>query len=208
MGKKMKQQKSSKMKDKRVSGNIFYHMVNPLTTIERSVLEVFFAYPNTLFTVREVSRLRKITHPTVARCLQTLNKLKVVVGVSQKNKTGVWNNILWKANTSDERYKQRKKMFNLEQLYCSGIIEKIASDTSPNAIVLFGSYRRGEDMEESDIDLFVVSKEKKITLNGFEKKLHRKVNLTFETNPAALNKEFLNNIINGIVLYGYIEVIK
>lgn len=191
-----------------VAGKLFYRLEDYFTINEAKVLEVFFVYPITFFTVREISRLRNITHPTVITCLQKLHHLGLTAKVLQKNKTGIGNTLLWKANTSAEIYKIYKKVHNLKQLYFSSLIEKIAFETAPNAIVLFGSYAKGEDMEQSDIDLFVISREKDISLKSYEKKLHRKINLTFEPNLQSLNKEFLNNIINGIVLYGYLEVLK
>ena len=77
----------------------------------------------------------------------------------------------------------------------------------PNVIVLFGSYRKGEDTEESDIDLFLECPGEEISLGRFEKKLKRKVQLHFKTNFNDYPKELKNNISNGIVLDGYLEVL-
>ena len=76
----------------------------------------------------------------------------------------------------------------------------------PDAIVLFGSASRGEDIEGSDIDLFLVAKEREINLRKFEKKLKRKISLHFEDSVSKVPKELMNNIINGIVVYGYLKV--
>lgn len=183
-------------------------MEKKFTINDQRVIGVVLSYPTHRFTVREMSRLTKITHPTVSRSLQKLNKLGLAKRELQKNMSGIGTIIFWVANREGEKYKLYKKIANLEQLYFSALIEKIASETTPNAIILFGSYSRGEDTEESDIDLFVISKEKQINLKGYEQRLHRKINITFETDIKKLSKEFLNNIINGIILYGYLEVIK
>ena len=76
----------------------------------------------------------------------------------------------------------------------------------PNVIILFGSASKGEDIEESDIDLFVQAKEKKIDIRKYEKLFNRKISLFFEEDFSKLNKELKNNVINGIILRGYLKV--
>ena len=79
---------------------------------------------------------------------------------------------------------------------------------APKSIVLFGSYQRGEDIENSDIDLFIESKKEKLDINIFEKKLKRKIELHFKEDFTSYPKELKNNIINGIVLSGFLEGYK
>ena len=76
----------------------------------------------------------------------------------------------------------------------------------PDAIILFGSAAKGEDLKESDIDLFVLAEEKKLDLQKYEKLLGRKINILAEESFSKLSKELRNNIINGIILYGYLKV--
>jgi len=73
-------------------------------------------------------------------------------------------------------------------------------------IVLFGSASKGEDIKDSDIDLFLQCKEKKLDMKKYEKELKRKVNIFFSDNFNKLSKELKNNIINGVILYGYLKV--
>ncbi len=183
-------------------------MENIFTKNEQKVLGIFSQYPLRVFSAREIARLIKKSHPTVSKALEKLNRLGLVSRQFQENLSGFGVNVLWKANRVGAKYRLFKKIANLQQLYACNLIEKIASETSPNAIVLFGSYSRGEDTEESDIDLFVVSKEKQLDLHKYERQLYRKINLTFESDPSRLKKEFANNLANGIVLYGFFEVIK
>ena len=76
----------------------------------------------------------------------------------------------------------------------------------PDTIVLFGSASKGEDIQTSDVDIYVQSSEKKINLETYEKHLNRKINLFFEENFLKLSKELKNNIINGIKLSGYLKI--
>lgn len=78
----------------------------------------------------------------------------------------------------------------------------------PDAIFLFGSASRGEDKENSDIDIYVKLKSSGINTESFEKQLRRKINILFEENFKELSPELKNNIVNGIKLKGYLDLFK
>lgn len=87
-----------------------------------------------------------------------------------------------------------------------GLLDYLSENLMPDCIILFGSASKGEDMKDSDIDLFIQSKEKKVKLDKFEKKLNRKINIFYCERYEDLSKELKNNIINGIILKGYLRV--
>jgi predicted nucleotidyltransferase len=101
-----------------------------------------------------------------------------------------------------------KKIYNISFLIESGIIEHIWNRIMPKSIILFGSYSRGEDDETSDIDIFVEAKQEKIDTSKFEKKLCRKIQLHFNPDFKSYSSELKNNIINGTILYGFLEGFK
>src|SRR3989338_7441936 len=88
------------------------------------------------------------------------------------------------------------------------LITEINGVLHPNCIVLFGSAAKGEDTEQSDIDLFVQAKRKSFDTIKAEKHLERKISLIFESDMKKVNKELRNNLANGIVLSGYFEVLQ
>jgi predicted nucleotidyltransferase len=107
----------------------------------------------------------------------------------------------------------RKVAFNLTNVHESGIIKQVKKIMdNPRAIILFGSYRKGDDNEKSDIDIAVEvlgNKDLQIKNIGIIKKFgYRKdvkVNLhIFSRNKIDLN--LFSNIANGIVLEGFLEV--
>jgi predicted nucleotidyltransferase len=75
-------------------------------------------------------------------------------------------------------------------------------------IVLFGSYARGEDIENSDIDVYIQTPSKKeITEEKFEKVLKRKIQIFhYKSLREISNPHLRNNIINGVILNGFLEV--
>jgi predicted nucleotidyltransferase len=163
------------------------------------VLQLFFDYPSKHFQLREICRILKLGLPSVRNHIKKLEKF----GFIRKEKKRVYASFISNRN---ELFKIYKRNDVLLRLYETGLIESLSNTFVPDVIVLFGSASRGEDIETSDIDLFLIAKEKKIKLDIFEKKLKRKISLHFENDILDTPKELKNNIINGIVVYGYLKV--
>jgi predicted nucleotidyltransferase len=81
--------------------------------------------------------------------------------------------------------------------------EFIIKNYSPQLAVVFGSYSLGEDVEESDIDILILTKGKKdIFLQKFEKILKREINLIVLDNLTKLDKPLIKKVYNGFVICG------
>lgn len=167
--------------------------------IAYKVLRLFFDYPTKRFQLREISRMIKLGLPSVRNHVAKLERS----GFVKKDKKGVYQSYFSSKNDIFKLYKRNDVLFRIEE---SGLNDFLAETFVPDAIVLFGSASRGEDIETSDIDLLIVAKEKDVDLKTFEKKLNRKISLHFEEAVPKIPKELLNNIINGIVVYGYLKV--
>lgn len=164
------------------------------------ILREFFDFPRKNFQIREISRRTKITQPSVTNHLKVLEKEKLII----KEKKGIYPS--FKGNRDNELFKLYKKTDLLLGIYQCGLLDYIFDSCVPDVIILFGSASRGEDTEESDIDFFVQAPERKLNLEKYEKILNREINLFFEENFSRLSKELRNNILNGIILKGYIKV--
>ena len=68
------------------------------------------------------------------------------------------------------------------------------------------AWGHGSSTENSDLDLFVIGKEKKINLRKYEERLGLKIHLFFESDLKKIPKELKNNLVNGIVLKGYLKL--
>jgi predicted nucleotidyltransferase len=141
----------------------------------------------------------KLGMPSVKNHVEKLERQ----GFIKREKKGVYGSYV---STMSEKFKIYKRNDILLRLYESGFVNFLTDNFVPDAVVLFGSASRGEDVESSDIDLLVIAKEKEVDLKAFEDKLRRKIVLHFEKNVSNIPKELLNNIINGIVIYGYLKV--
>lgn len=168
-----------------------------------NVATVFFERPEKDFELLEISRKIKLAHTSVKNHLGTLIKLNIV----KKGTVGFGNkkNPCYSANRANSVFIHYKKLYNYDLLQKSGIISFIQEKCQPNTIVCFGSFAKGEDSVESDIDLFVESSEIELSLDKFERKLTRKIELHFKKNFKKYPPELKNNIMNGATLFGFLE---
>ena len=164
------------------------------------ILQEFFDFPTKDFFMRELSRKTKISQPSVINHLRALMKEGLII----REEKGLYPT--YKANRENEIFKVLKISNLILRMKSSGLIDYIYDTVFPDVIILFGSAARGEDIETSDIDLFVQAKEKKLKLAKYEKQLNRKISIFFKEDFGKLNEELKNNILNGIVLKGYIKV--
>ena len=165
-----------------------------------NLLKIFLDNPTESFRLRELSRMSKISPPSVINYLKEFIKQKLV---NKYEKRGI---PFYKAERDNKDFKEYKKLSILFELNKSRIIDYLWDKLSPDVIVLFGSFSKGESIENSDIDLFVQASERKINLSNYEKNFGREINLFLEENFSRLSKELKNNILNGIILRGYLKV--
>ncbi len=165
---------------------------------KEKILKVFFDSPTKVFHIREIARKTKLNPNTVLNLLADLIKNKIVKREKKKHLVNV-------SALVNENFQRLKRVNNLKVLYDSGLVDFLVDKFSPEAVSVMGSYSWGEDIENSDVDIVVVSsKEKILDLSKFEKKIARKVHLIV-VDYKTISKEFYINLINGVVLYGYLN---
>ncbi|MFH1066180.1 MAG: nucleotidyltransferase domain-containing protein [Nanoarchaeota archaeon] len=163
----------------------------------------FFQEPTKEHGLLELSRMTKIAHTSVKKHLETLKKEGIISERIEKKGSRAYP--LYKAKQESNVFRDYKKIYNFAELINSGLIEFIKGNLMPKSIALFGSYQKGEDIEGSDIDLFVETGQKSIDLSRFKKRLKRKIQLHFREDFRKYPAELKNSIINGNVLEGYLE---
>ncbi len=165
------------------------------------VLDVFFQEPTKEHYLLEIGRKVHLAHTSVKQHLTTLGKEGMVIKMLEKKENRMFP--LYKSNRENSSFKQWKKVSNHQRIL--PLVENLRDHFMPKCIVLFGSYQRGEDTEESDIDFFLECKEGEIDLKKYEKQLQRKVQLHFQEHFKNYPKELKNNLVNGTVMHGYLE---
>jgi len=172
--------------------------------IKDKIKKYFFLNPTTKLRVRQIERVVKVPLPSVIRYTKELNEEKILKSSEIANITP------YSADRTSKKFLLEKKLFNIQQLFSSGLIKFLIEKLSNPTIIVFGSYSRGEDIEKSDIDIYIETpSKKKINVEKFEKLLQRKIQVFIYNNIQDIeNKELANNIVNGITLNGFVEVFK
>ena len=181
-----------------------YYMLQKCTTW--NIAKVFFEDPELEFSLAEIKRRTELAATSLLLHLKVLLNEGIIKRT--KKQAGKRSYPLYTANQTGVKYKHYKKLSNLDSIETSDLVEYIKNNCIPDCIVLFGSYARGEDNKKSDIDLYVQSKEKSILMAKYEKILKRKIQLHFKEDFDKYPKELKNNIINGILLSGFLEAFK
>lgn len=169
---------------------------------KKKIMELFFDFPLKNFYLREISRKTKVAITSVKRYVNEMVNEKIIIKVNKE----IYPSFRSNREGDDLTFKFYKKLNMVERLQISGVLDYVEDKCGPKNIILFGSASRGEDSEGSDIDLFAQSKEINLNLSQFEKKLNREINIFFEKDFSKLSEELKNNILNGIILRGYLEV--
>ncbi|MFH1642641.1 MAG: nucleotidyltransferase domain-containing protein [Nanoarchaeota archaeon] len=172
--------------------------------IKQAIKEYFFDSPSAKLRVREIERTLRLPLPSVIRYCRELEKEEILIIA----KTGSVN--FYTANRASAKYILGKKLFNIKKLYESGIIEYLRRELSNPVIVLFGSFAKGEDIEGSDIDIYLETPSKRqAKYDNFKKILKREIQVfQYKSLKEISNAHLANNIINGITLNNQIEVFK
>lgn len=170
-------------------------------------LSFFFSFPSRTIGLNDLSQKIGVSKTSAKEAVLQLEKEKFL----DKEEIGKTWRIT--ANSSHPYQITRKAPRSLQRIYESGAVDLIREKyPSAKAIILFGSFRNGSDNESSDIDIAVEitgNSEPKVetlgTIETFEYRKKVPINLfVFSRNKIDLN--IFNNIGNGIVLDGFLEV--
>lgn len=171
------------------------------------VLEVLFRYPEKEFSLSDMAKEARVAKPHIGAILSRLERLGFITITKL---TKIWR---IKANQQSENFIKSKVVYNLNFIYQSGLIGFLNEHfRNPKAIILFGSFRSGEDFSTSDIDIAIETDEVKEyktvrleTLIDFERTIGRKIQIHLFSRED-IDAHVFNNLANGIVLAGFLEV--
>jgi len=167
----------------------------------------FFAFPRTKIGITELARSIKSSKTATKQAVETLiTKQAITREIAGK----AW---ILLANQKNLYFSRKKIPYHFDKIYESGIVEAVRKAVpQARSIILFGSYRWGDDNEESDIDIAVEvleNKDMEIVRLGIIEQLGYRKNIPVNIYIFSRNKIDLNlfaNIVNGIVLDGFLEV--
>jgi len=173
-----------------------------LTILQEEILRFLFIKAGKSFNARGIAMALEVSQPAISKAIPLLEKEGFITVFKDKES----KRLSIELNRND-RIMQLKRAENLKMLYQSGLVQFLEDEFPGATIILFGSYSRGDDDITSDIDIAIIgSKEKEIKLENYELKLERKIILNFYKSFKDIHKELKENLCNGIVLIGGIEL--
>lgn len=157
------------------------------------VMEFLYENPAAELTVREFAKRIKIPLTTTHIYLKELRNRNLIDNNHKPIKSLL--------------FKIMKINFHVQKIVESGLLEYLINELNPSCIIVFGSIRKGDSYAESDIDIFIETPlQKKLALIKYEKVLKHKIELLIEKDIYVLQPQLLNNVLNGIKLYGEFKV--
>jgi len=172
-----------------------------LTVLQQKILRLLFVKAGTSLNQRQIANLLDVSQPAV---MKSLPGMKGMIKASQDKTTRRWSVEL---NRDDHRTMQMKRADNLRLVYETCLADFLEREFAGATLILFGSYSRGEDTVNSDVDVAIIGrKDKKIDLTAYERVLERKINLNFYNSLQAVHKSLRENLCNGIVISGGVEL--
>ncbi len=178
-----------------------------LTRLQGEIFRLMCIKAGQTLNLSGIAKELKVTPTAVSKAISYVQK----EGLIAVNKSKTMNLVSVKFNRDNPKAVEMKRVENLKMIYESGLSGYLFEEFPGCAIILFGSYSRGEDMwtesSRSDIDIAIVgTKGKKLILEKFEKMLERKITINYYESWAGIHTYLKNNILNGIVLSGSIEL--
>lgn len=174
-----------------------------LTSLQNEILRLLFIKTNSPLNQRQIAVHLNVTQPGIMKALPLLEELDFIK-VHKDKETKRWAISL---NTNNHKVMQLKRIDNLKQICESGLEDFLEKEFAGGTIILFGSYSRGDDTINSDIDIAIIGrKQKTLDLISYETNLERKINLNFYDSFDKIHKNLKENLANGILLSGGFEL--
>ncbi|HIH32048.1 TPA: hypothetical protein HA235_05045 [Candidatus Woesearchaeota archaeon] len=174
-----------------------------LTTLQNEILRLMFINAGNPLNAHTIAQFLKVSQPAISKALPLLEKESLVT----INKDMRSKRLSIELNTENHQILWLKRTDNLKQIYESGLLQFFYDKLPQATIILFGSYANGEDTIQSDIDLAAIgTKYKEFDLRKFEQMLERKIIINNYESFEKIDKHLKNNILNGIILKGAVEL--
>jgi predicted nucleotidyltransferase len=174
-----------------------------LTILQQEILAMLFTKSGKSLNQRGIALLLGVSAPAVFKALPKLENENLIV-VRQDRESRRWSIEL---NRDNYKVIQLKRVDNLRKIYASGLADFLEKEFAGATIILFGSYARGEDTVTSDIDIAIIGRKKKETdFGNFNKMLEREIIINFYPSFKEIHKHLMENILNGIILTGGVEL--
>ena len=170
-----------------------------LTLLQQDILRMLYKKAGLSLNQNQIAKNLNVSSPAVKKALPRLEDNELIT-ISKDNET---KRLSIKLNLDNRTLIGLKRADNLKQFYESGLADYLEVALAGSTIILFGSYSRGEDIYNSDIDIAVIErKEKQLQLEEYEEYLGRRIHILFFDSFRKINEHLRNNLLNGFTITG------
>lgn len=144
---------------------LLHHYWEPVlgSQVKMKVLRVLCRYPSKSFTLRELAKLAFVVHSPVQRAVRDLEGMNLI----GKEKHGTASLIT--INQKSVLYPHLKALFVAEEQTLPTLQQLIKKFIRPaKMVILFGSVQKGTEQMNSDVDLLIVTNNKKKLLKSLD----------------------------------------
>ncbi|MFP4403597.1 MAG: nucleotidyltransferase domain-containing protein [Candidatus Woesearchaeota archaeon] len=171
-----------------------------LTWLQTQILRKLFIKTGSSINQRQLAIELNVSQPAIKKALPYLEQVNFIK-VEKDQRLSI------KLNTENNKITQLKRVDNLKHLYESNLADYLEKEFAGATIIVFGSFSRGEDTINSDIDIAVIGrKEKQLKLENYKKLFEREINIQYYESFQKINKHLKENLANGIILFGGFEL--
>src|SRR3989344_5585802 len=136
-----------------------------LTNLQQEILRLLFVKAGMSLNQMQIAMFLNVSSPAVMKSLPYLEEGSLIK-VQQDKGSKRWSIEL---NRDNHKTMQLKRVDNLKLIYEIGLADFLEKTFAGATIILFGSYSRGEDIINSDIDIAIIGrKNKEISLIKYE----------------------------------------
>lgn len=110
------------------------------------------------------------------------------------------------ANRDSHKFRFEKKIFGLNLIEESGLLDHLNIIEGVKTAIIFGSFSRGDWNNSSDVDIFIYGKPEGFEKGKYEIKLKREIQLFVYDTPKKIKKyldpKLIPNIAQGFYVKG------
>lgn len=172
---------------------------------ENNILELFFNESSKHWHFEDIVRTSKVSRDKTNKWLIRFKKEGLIKKIKKRGRMSYYI-----ADFENSAYKNKKRIFALNRLYQSNLLNHLYSLKKAKTVIIFGSFSRSDWYTGSDIDIFIYGDPEGLKIVDYELKLHRNIQLFICQNKEELTKlgpGLIRNIIKGNLIKGDINFI-
>lgn len=178
----------------------------PSPSKEQNLLELFYNYPSKHWHFKDLKKSASLSDSKLIKWLHKFTNKELIKRIKKKGEMPYYI-----GNYESPDYQNMKRIFALETMYKSGLLNHLLTLKKARTVVVFGSFSRGDWNKESDIDIFIYGDDDNFELGKYETKLHREIQTFVCKNKKQLKKfgpRLIRNILRGDLIKGDLRFLE